>query len=90
MVAIKMSTPTFLFDFYTHYGSILHRFVTIHNATDRQTEDTIGTGCPCYSIGGLKTKTRDCLSVATLTWQHRTALSIFATSDIRLDKSVEI
>ena len=39
MVPIVISSPTFLFDFYTHYRLVLHRLVTIHNATDRrQTE----------------------------------------------------
>ena len=34
MAPIEMPTPTFLFDFFIYYGPILHRLVTIHNATD--------------------------------------------------------
>ena len=43
--------PTFLSDFYTNYGPILHRFATIHNAADdrqmtddRQADRAIGKG----------------------------------------------
>ena len=48
--------PMFLFDFYTHYGHILHRLVIIHNAEDRQSDRTMAIGRLRYSIGGLKMK----------------------------------
>ena len=40
MVPIENVDPTFLFDFYTHRGPILHSLVTIHNEADdgQQTE----------------------------------------------------
>ena len=41
--------PTFLFEFYTHRGSILHRLATIHNAADRQpTDRAMGKDRRCY------------------------------------------
>ena len=44
---------TILFDFHAQYRLNLHRLSTIHNAAD---VIEIGTGCLCYSIGGLKTR----------------------------------
>ena len=39
MAPIEMPTPTFLFDFHTHYRPISHLLTTIHNsADDKQTQ----------------------------------------------------
>ena len=52
--------PTFVFDFYTHIMSILHRLATIHNAADRQDRQqghsATGIIRPCSSIAGQKGK----------------------------------
>ena len=48
----------FIFSFYAHHRPVLHRLITIHNATDGETDEAdraIGIGCClCPNIGGLK------------------------------------
>ena len=46
---------TFIFDFNTHYRTILDRLATMHNAADRQPDRAMAIGRPCYSISGLNT-----------------------------------